>query len=552
MPIITTNQQPLMLNSFHIDPIAGDFDPYASVRDNVVQQMYSPLIPGAPVTIANDNQQLSADDITSILLDCCGDNVDPDAETCMKEIFSHTLANYDPALSVQDVYAVQAAKKLNILLPSPNVIYRPVDVIDAAKQFLSGQITRDGFFANVSFYARVAAFGYYFANEVAFDNFKTWFASEIANIQSVLPADTVKLCSDFQQIKLHGLTESFVIRDDSSQNNEEYSFARVFMFYLMTYEQQLKQNNSPVYVAGHLPFSLTETFCPSTVIIMNVEKHAHAHPNDIKSEWDTIAASLFAKPRVLGLNQIKNLTSIARMAKKMKGLAAACFGKDGDGKHATLRFRKTAPTYADFYTSIERIYRHSAKVLKSENMMKFKKKTFQRPSRREPDNPDRQGIFPGVEYRPDLHIYLDCSGSISEREYQDAIKACIRLAKKMNINIYFTSFSHIMSRSVKLKLANKSQKEIYTEFQKIPKVTGGTDYEQIWHYINRSAVLRQQVSVIISDFEYHAPNHYVNHPKHLYYAPISTSSWSTLTSMAENFAKTMLSICPDIRRHMLI
>lgn len=552
MPITTTNQQPQMLNSFHIDPLTGSFDPFPIVSKEVIAPLYTPLIQSAEATIEKDGQKLSADDITAILFDCCEDNVDPDSESDMKEIFSQTLAHYDPSLSVQDVYAVQAAKKLNILLPSPNVIYRPIDVIDSSKQFLSGQLTAEGFFANVSFYARVSAFGYYFANEAAFDEFKAWFATEISNIQSVLPADTAKLCADFQQIRLNNMTESFVLRDDATQNNDTYSFARVFMFYLMSYEQNIKQNNRPVYTAGHMPFSFAETFCPTTVIIFNVEKHAHAHPNDIKKEWDMIKSSLIAKPRVMGVNQIKNLTSVARMAQKMKGMSGAVLNNNGDNKHAALRFRKTQPTSADLYTMIEHVYRHSAKVLKSENIIKYRKKTFQRPCRRDPDNPDRQGVFPGVQYRPDLHIYLDCSGSISEREYQDAIKACIRMAKKLNINIYFNSFSHFMSTTIKLKLANKSEKDIYKEFQKIPKVSGGTDYEQIWHYINRSKTLREQVSLVISDFEYRAPNHYVEHPKHLYYAPISTHNWTYLTECAKSFAKSMLGITRDIRRHILM
>jgi predicted metal-dependent peptidase len=157
-----------------------------------------------------------------------------------------------------------------------------------------------------------------------------------------------------------------------------------------------------------------------------------------------------------------------------------------------------------------------------------------------------------VQYRPDLHIYLDCSGSISERDYQDAIKSCIRLAKKMNVNFYFNSFSHYMSQTTKLQCKDKSISQIYKEFRKIPKVGGGTDYEQIWHYINQSARRKKEMSVIITDMEYTAPNHYVEHPRFCYYAPISSSSWSQVCICAEHFIKSMQSICPDIRKHCLM
>ena len=175
-----------------------------------------------------------------------------------------------------------------------------------------------------------------------------------------------------------------------------------------------------------------------------------------------------------------------------------------------------------------------------------------RPSRRHPDDPDKPGLVVKTQFKPDLHIYLDCSGSISERDYQDAIKTCIKLAQKMKVNFYFTSFSHIMSETKKLHIKDRTLKEIYDEFKNTPKVGGGTDYEQIWHYINKSEARQKQVSVIISDFDYYAPNHYVKHPRFLYYAPISAYNWSTITSSAQSFVKSMLSICPNIRKHIMM
>lgn len=551
MLINTTNQQPSVLNSFYLGSLAGQFDPFQTICDEIVKPLYAPLIPGTPVTIEKDGQPMSEKDIAAILLNCSGDNISPADEDCMKEIFSQTLAYYDKSLSVQDVYAVQEAKKLNMLMPSNRVIYTPNDVIDTAKQLLSGQSSPEEFFATVAFYSRVNSFGYYFANAAAWNEFKTWFANEISMISNLLPPETQNLCSDLQKVSLNTLTESFVLRDDSSQNNDPYSFARVFIFYLMRYEQIQRQNHAPLYIAGHMPFSFSENFCPTTVIIMNVEKHAHAHPNEIRNEWDVIKASLTMKPKVLGLNQIKTLTAVARMAKKM-ATAGALTTSNTLARSAVIKFRKTAPTSVDLYKYISKIYKNAVFIQKSENAVKSKKMTYQRPSRRDPDNPDRQGMTNSIQYKPDLHVYLDCSGSISERDYQDAIKACIRLAKKMGVNFYFNSFSHIMSRSTKLPVAGKSPKEIYDIFRNTPKVGGGTNYEQIWHYINKSKKLSEEVSIVISDFEYTAPNHFVKHPRYLYYAPISTSNWRMITDEATHFAKSMMSICPTIRKHILM
>lgn len=552
MAIVTTNQQPIMLNSMYLDSLAAQFDPFTTVKDNVVKPLFTPLVQTAPVTIEENGKALSESDITSCLFACSDEIVNIQEEDRMKEILSNTLVYYEKALSVQDVYAVQTAKKLNMLLPSDRVLYTPSDVIDASKQLLSGQLMPDAFFTTLAFYARPRAFGYYFANDAAFNDFKLWFNQQIALLPAnALPPETSQLCTDLMSIRLNHLTESFVVRDDSTQNNDPYSFARLFVFYLMQYEKNLRSNNSPLHLAGHMPFAFSENFCPNTIILVNVEKHAHAHPSEIKNEWDTIKAAMQMKPTVLGLNQIKKLTALARMAQKMQ-TASAAHGLSVGNRSAIIKFRKTPPTSVDLYAYISKIYKHTVFILNSENAVKYKKPTFMRPSRREPDNPDKQGYTINVKYKPDLHVYLDCSGSISERDYQDAIKACIKLAKKMNVNFYFNSFSHIMSATTKLNCKDKSLKEIYNAFKNIPKVGGGTDYEQIWHYINKTQKRSKEVSIVISDFEYYAPNHYVKHPRFLYYAPISASSWKRICESARDFAKSMLGICPDIRKHILM
>ena len=552
MAINTTNQQPTTLNSMYLDSLAAPFDPYQMVKDNVVSPLFSPLIQSSPVTITENGKTLSEDDITSCLFNCSGDTMNTSEEARMKEIFQQTLVYYDKTLAVQDVYAVQAGKKLNMLMPSNRVIYTPTDVIDASKQLLSSQLSPEGFFATMAFYTRVCTFGYYFANDAAWTEFKAWFAQQIQTLPAnALPPETNQLCLDLQAIKLNHLTESFVLRDDDSQNNDPYSFARLFVFYLMLYEQTMRQNNAPLHLAGHMPFSFAENFCPKTIVLVNVEKHAHAHPSEIKNEWDVIQAAMTVKPKVLGANQIKQLTAISRMAKKMQS-AGAMTSSSAMNRSAVIRFRKTPPTSVDLYSYIMKIYKHTVFIQNSENAVKSKKLTFNRPSRRDPDNPDRQGKTIDVQFKPDLHVYLDCSGSISERDYQDAIKACIKLAKKMNVNFYFNSFSHVMSSATKLKVKDKSLRDIYTTFKNTPKVGGGTDYEQIWHYINKSDKRSREVSIVISDFEYYAPNHYVKHPRFLYYAPISTSRWDWITKSATNFAKSMLNICPNIRKHILM
>ncbi|MBQ1664024.1 MAG: hypothetical protein II057_05680, partial [Clostridia bacterium] len=424
MTITTTNQKPVELNSLYLDTLSAPFDPTQAIKDNVVKPLFTPLIPSTPAVIDCDGHPVSEDDITQALFDCSGDRIDPDAEEFMQEVLAQTLTYYDrnlKTLTVQDLYAVQAAKKMGMIMPAPTVIYSTSDVIDTAKQFLSGLAKTEHFFASLAFYAKVQAFGYYFANESAWNEFKNWFNTQVTAIQPLLPQETVDLCNQMMNVRLNHLTESFVVRDDDTQNNDPYSFARLFVFYLMQYEQFRQTNNMPEVTAGHLPFSFAENFCPRIIIIVNVEKHAHAHHGEIKNEWDTIKGSMILRPKVLSNNKIASLTAVTRMANKMKGQAAASQQADS-ARSAIIRFRKTAPTSIDLYKYIMSIYKHTQFVQNSENAFKASKMTYQKASRREPDNPDRQGKTSRTIYRPDLHIYLDCSGSISERQYQDAIK----------------------------------------------------------------------------------------------------------------------------------
>lgn len=554
MAITSNNLQPTVIKSWYTYPIANQYDPYQLIKDEIVTPMLKPIVASAPVRIDRDGVPMTADDVTNLLMNCCDDNINIDSERDMKAMFKQTLVQYSTKLAVQDVYSTQSALMGGIpesMFPSDKVIYVPGDVVDVSKKFLSGQVSRHNFFATVAFYTRISTFGYYFANEDAWNEFKAWFATEISQITNLLSPDTIQLCMDLQNIRLDNLTESFAIRNDSSENNEPYSFARILQFYLMMYEDSLIKSKSPAYIAGHMPFSVSELFCPTTVVIMNVEKHAHAHPSAIKKEWDFIKTAIATRPRVLTTKSISRLTAATRMAAKMKNAGATTKMKSMQ-KSAKLTFRNTPPDSIDIYKYITKIYKYTTFVQCSENATKSKHPTYQKASRREPDNPDRQGVTNKTTYKPDLHIYLDCSGSINEANYKSAIMSCIKLAKKLNINFYFTSFSHYMSESTKLPIQGKSESEIYRIFTRIPKVGGGTNYEQIWHYINRSKTKSQEVSIIISDFEYTAPSHFVKHPRFLYYVPVSSDNWPWLVESAKSFAESMMSICPSIRKHILM
>ena len=553
MVITTKNQKPVELD-YHISfPVANTYNPYELQKQYVIEPLFTPITAGQPAYIADDGKNMSEDDVADVFGACMDENISPTDEERMKAIFNQTLMYYEKALSAQCVYAVQEGKKKSLLLPNQMVKYVPQDVKDEARKLLGDTGTRGEFFAVLTYYAKTDALAYYFSNEAEFDNFKTYFDAETQQISSLLPPETIRLCSDFKNIKLDQLTNSLILRSNSTENNDPYSFARILPYFLTEYVKQSIANNEPDYKTGMMPLSASELFSPHYLVFVNVERHAKASSTAIDNEWNIINSAICSKPKILNPKQIARLTTAQKMAQRMQMTG---FSRNDQTlqKAKKCRFRKTEPTAIDLYKALKKIYDHARNVQASENTYISQKFTFMKPSRRDPMNPDRQGITKSVKYKPDLHLYVDNSGSISERQYQDAVKACIKLAKKMNINFYYNAFSNFMSTSIKLNLKGKNEVQIYKEFQKrAPKIDGGTDFEQVWHYINNDKKRTKEISLMITDFGFTPRNGYIKHPKYLFYAPISGTYWSSMMTWMENFVKSMsIKIAPDIRKRILV
>lgn len=551
-----SNQKPIELSPLYNPIVSGDYAPLDYLNNiTATPILNSKVNPNSPVSIQDSNNLNldDADNIVHLLLDCSGDTINPQAEDIAKELFGKTLLHFNQQtpLAIQEMFAIQAATKEQMPFPSNQVVYTPAtDVIPASKAFLAGKISYENYFASLAFYARPDTLGFYFATEQFFDEFKEWLQNEIQLIQSVLPVETNQMFTDFNQLNLNSLTESLLIRNNDDENNEEYSFARCIIYYLMKYCGQNTNN-----CMGILPFRLDELINPKSIVFVNVEKHAHATSKQIANEWALINQSIQNKPKVVNTKKLKKLTAVQRTLQKVQQQAQYNMSRSQQQiqRAQQIKFSKTQPTSIDLTKRVKKIMDKMAQVNRSDNSFKDIKMTYQKPNRRNPDDFNKPGKIVSTKYKPDIHLYIDTSGSISERNYQDAVKACIKMAKKLNVNLYFNSFSHVLSQATKLNTKDKTQNQIYKQFQRVPKVTGGTDYEQIWHYINRSKKRKRELSIIMTDFEWFAPNQYVEHPKNLYYAPISVdpNAWKNLTYWAEKFCKSMKHIDLKTRSKLL-
>ena len=549
------NGKPAELLDTYTAPIKGNYAALVreSMKNSLVKPLLSPVVANAPAEIKDDNgNTISEDDVIDYIMTACDDVVQPDAEKEVTNLFENALLHYDKAATnsmyINDIFAVQSASKAKLPMPSPTVVYLAgTDVQPHAKGFLAGTSSYDEFFASLAFTVKMPkVLGFYFSNNIAFENFKSWFKNEINMISPVLPSETTALCADFDTLTLDTLTESLILRNNDGENCDDYSFARVLITYLMQY----KSGVSPTEF-GVLPFNLSELFNPKSVVFVNVQKHSVASASVIMNEWNLINKALKVAPQVISNTKLNKLTGTVRMLQRVSANAAVAATQGPASRAARTKFKKTEPTQNDLLKNVTHVLSKMAKVQKSENAVKNQRKSFSRANRREPNNFNRTGKMTSINYKPDIHIYQDTSGSISERNYQATIKALIALAKKMNVNIYFNSFSHCMSQCTKLHIKDKSVSQIWAEFEKIPKVDGGTNFSQIWEYIQESPKRQKEFSLLITDFEWYPPNQHCEHPKNLYYAPVEGMSWQSITRSAEHFVKSMEKIDGNIRRKVL-
>ena len=548
------NQKPVVLTPVYSDNIKNDFDVADIVKQVVVKPLLTPQIQTAPVKITDDKgNPVTEDDMIDLIAACCGETLNIQAEDVSKELLSKCLLTYNGKtnLPVTEAFVVQSGTAAQLPEPDNNVVYTPAaDVIPMSRQFMAGTCSYDTYFASLAYYARPETLGFYFINEVAFDEFIKWFQNQMTMLGAALPPDTNRLASDFANLTLPGLTESLILRNSDAEENDPFSFARLIVNMLMQYTQVVGPAEF-----GVLPFNIGELICPRTIVFVNVERHAKATSRQVADEWKLINGCLQNKnqPRMISNKSLRKLTAVQRNMQKIAGMAANAAQNQGMSamRAANFRFSKTRPTTVDLGRIIKKILDKMTFTNKSMNVYKSVKASFAKPNRRDPDDYNKQGKVVSTRYKPDIHLYIDTSGSISERDYQDSVKACIAMAKKLNINMYFNSFSHIMSQTTRLHLEGKSTEAIYEEFQKVPKVNGGTDYEQIWHFINKSKKRTRELSLIISDFEWSARTATIHHPKHLYYIPCSTMNWDSIMRNAEYFCKSAVHNDPQIRAHVL-
>lgn len=555
-------QKPNRLDPYNpIASAAGDLDPVATLKEMVTHTIFEPLNPNTPVDLMVGKNPVDPDQMTDTLLRAIGEVMDTTAQDTVNAIFEQSLVRWVTGSTVpmDEMFVTQAAAVCKLPDPSKALYTVQADVLPTTKDVLAGNAGSDLLLASLGYTFHPRTLGFWFRTDTEFDDFKAWLRSQTALLSSVLTAQDTRMFQQFDTLTLNkSLTESLILRADDSQALDEYSFARVLVWALCTWTHQQSQTarqTGTCETSGILPFSISELVLPRTLVLVNIEAHARSSLRKITKEWDLVTKSLRNPVKLVNPGQLSKLTTLARAQAKAISQAA---NSQSNRQHQAARsakvvFRKRPTKPVDIYRSVMRVLKSMGKVNYSLNAMRQTSTSFVRANRRNPDDHNKPGKSISHKYMPDIHVYLDTSGSISENNYQDTIKMLIRFAQRLNVDLYFTSFSHVMSTPVRLRIQGRSVTRVWQQFTRIPKVSGGTDYEQIWDFINAHPKLGRRLNLVITDFEWCPNSYHVDVPQNLYYIPISVEDYhySYLRHSAMNFVEYMRKIDPTTGSRIL-
>ncbi|GEK33082.1 hypothetical protein [Kurthia sibirica] len=472
----------------------------------------------------------------------------------LNEIYLESSAHHirsEVAYSQQGL--VQLFARHNLPLPSSTIVYRPyMDVIPhAQKSLVDWQPNIELFSTGI---ASVIGFSRLHDNHLfvhcrdsdVYEKMVDQILAESVNA----PANKMASIQKVKEIKMNNdLTTTWVLPTSGVNTNvadySDYSLWRLAEKFILEAESK-----EELYVPN---FNFNAYKTPNYITFVNVDAHASTNDQYITKEYEKLIQIIYKLKAMKGV-PIKKLIRAEKMDfdSQSNSLDQELQARN-ENKDITRRsFRKLngkAYSHKQQIKMIQRIIKRQHQVTLSKNTYVTKRATFNRANRREPFNLNKKGIKKHTSYRPDIHIYTDTSGSISEKHYKTSVFNIIQIAKLAKVNIYFSSFSHIISEPVFIQTKGRSAGAIYKEIMQIPKVSGGTDFENVWKSIEVINKKEQspRTNFIISDMEYYIRKGRIMQPgtpqvDNTYYIPINVApnEYSFVKRCAERLIKGLI------------
>lgn len=546
--IVLNNINPVRIDPIRVDPDddLNDPDTYAMYeRESLIRPWM--MQRGLTTNITDDQAQelvsaaLSRKDLDGIDLQTL--------DKTMETIMSAVCLDWDKRGNhiINEIFALEAGARAGYIPPIPGqVIYTAAnDVIPTAAAWLRSKASSDELFASIA-YTYHPGFQVFAVRSSAVWN---TFANAVGLYASTRPGVTPETMQMFNQLTTQHIDTDIALplrlQNQNSTDGAPDSFARILL--------ERARNSDQIDPDNYAMFDMdaSQMLLPEAFVIINVERLAQATPKQVNALFETLDRAMRGAVPIISDKQLNRLDAVERA--KAQAQQNMRYTKSKDiGRAKSVRFSKTAPTPKIQTTRIKKAVEHMGKVNRSHNVQMTSKATFTRSNRRQPENPDRAGRTHIANYMPDIHVYVDRSGSISYEQYCSSLMAIASLANKLNVDLYVTMFSTWLSQTHLLKTRGRTQAQIMHDIQRLPNLNGGTEYQVVYDYINQSKTRSKQCSIMITDFEYLPHATWIRHPKHLFYMPCSKLDWHDIIYDAKNFAKAMARFEPNIAARMLL
>lgn len=471
----------------------------------LIERFFTPLQSNKPVTITLNHQDYSQNQFTADLIKGL---TSTDEDPKLNDQFSvliHQSSQYKDSRiqNYKNIIANSILLKQKLPLPSANIKYTyDEDIQRQAKAYLTSptddnlQELNNGLIGTLIERPINDSWNFVLIkNKQEYDQIKDTI-DQLIN-QSQIDPDTQKKATDIQSIQLddHTTFNSWVTGQDNDANQINRFITKALI-----------QNQT-----DWLPLNLHALIQPLGFSFINLETLINSDQHSYNTELNQIAnvTNKLVKFKLTTFKKVATAKSINQSMQKPKQHQKQ-YTKTANmiAQRKQAGFQKTMPSFKQQLNRLVQIVNSQTSQIMSDNSYKQTRTTFMRPNRRYPDDPNLRGSIQTTHYHPDLHIYLDTSGSIEESQYRSAVTMLIMITQKLKTNLYFTSFSHEILPPVKLITKNVSPAIVYSEIKRIPKASGGTEYENVWNMIDtigrQSRVNAQapRLNFVITDFEY--------------------------------------------------
>lgn len=499
--------------------------------------------PKTPITI-EDQDTTPATPITSDMLRDAWtdwsyrDSSDVTLEPELRELIIHTSTNLpanDEILLRQ--FGLMTLEKENLPAPSPSIIYQfTADIQNQAVDFLSSN-------SDSNYYKLLAGITGTFIQKpinrqgliVAVKN-HDHFVQLVDEALNVANTNNLVLGTDLNDIR-QDLNNTNLTDMDAYHLNED---SEAILALLNAFNK-----DTDVIVA---PTNIRQLLHPSTFIILNLDELTYDTESEFNNHVKTLSKNIekeLIATQYTSINKIRRASAFSPNKASSPGYQRTSSQiHQNIGGH--IKATTSPATGKNQLKAIENLIKKRVSSIRSENMIKVQKATYQRASRRDPDDMNLKGKIRKTLYNPDVHIFLDSSGSISEDMYSQGIYAIILIAQRLKSDLYFSSFSHVLAEPVKIRVAGKSAMQIYKQIIALPKVSGGTNYTNVYRAIdeiedfNTKHSRASRLNFMMTDFEYDIEDSFQFVPSHAsvkntFYMGLDVGDNQRLNSVCQNF-----------------